>query len=346
MGGHTKWRGAAGAVAVAALLALAGTAAVRSVHAAGALMHIDPPSQNVATDAASITVNVRISGANNVGSWEFAIGYNSALVELVDITEGPFLKSTGLPTTCHRSADAAFLVASAKTALGTDTAAVAQYGCQITAEVNKFTGPSGDGVLGTITLKPKKSGIANLVFVKRDLGSPGATTVDVESADGVVQVGVTGGALQPTPTANAANLTPVALPTREIDPFIHGADQQAASSNTSSNPRTNSSSTQSQPTPASGVAVDPSVYGPPAPTGSVLASNTAPAADSGPLSGGGDLATGNGAQGEGGSGFPRAGYGPQSSGPDPWWRRSGVSLFVLGALLVIVGIERGRRRAR
>jgi hypothetical protein len=344
MGGHTNWRNAAGAVAAAAILALAGTAAVRSVHADGAVMSIDPPSQNVATDAASITVNVKISGGSNVGSWEFAIGYDSAKLELVDIVEGQFLKSTGLPTDCIRSGDASYLVTSAKTALSAAAAAVAQYGCQITSTYGNFTGPDGDGILGTITFKPKTSGIANLVFVKRDLGNPGATTVDVTSADGVVQVGATGGALQPTPTANAANLTPVALPTQEIDPFIHSASGQTSGSNSSSGSRSSSSTSQSQATAPSGtIASDPSVFGPPAPAGSVLSANTSPATDSGPLSGGGDLATGgDGAPGQAGSGFPHAGYGPQPSEPSPMWRAAEALLFVLGLIALGAGLTQGR----
>ena len=84
MGGHTNWRKAAAAIAAAAMLALAGTAAVRSAHADGAVMSIDPPSQNVATDAAPFTVNVKISGASNVGSWEFAIVFDTHSQDLSD----------------------------------------------------------------------------------------------------------------------------------------------------------------------------------------------------------------------------------------------------------------------
>ena len=332
MGGQKKLRGFAGAVTLAALIVCA-AAAARSARADGAVISIDPPSQNVATDAASFTVNVKLSGASNVGSGEFAIAYDAARLELADVVEGPFLKSDGQPTNCIRSADTAGLVNAAKTALATDTAAVAQYGCHVTSTYATFTGPSGDGILGTITFKPKTNGIANLVFVKRDLGNPGAGAVDVTSADGVVQVGATGGALQPTPTANPAILTPVALPSPEIDPFVRGASGTPAAL----------APAQSQATSPSGtIASDPTLYGPPAPVGSVLSAGAASGSSdaTGAVSGSGGTASG-GAD----SNFPRAGYGPQPSEPDPAWRRAEWALAALGAMLIALGAHKRRRQA-
>src|SRR5439155_8673944 len=78
------------AVALTALIVISGFEVTRA-RADGAVMSVDPPSQNVATDAQSFGVNVKISGANNVGGVEFGLRYDGNLVDVVDVVEGPFM---------------------------------------------------------------------------------------------------------------------------------------------------------------------------------------------------------------------------------------------------------------
>lgn len=56
------------------------------------------PSSNTANPGDTFTVTMYISGAVNMYAWEFKMKWNNLLLQLVSVTEGPFLKSGGFMT--------------------------------------------------------------------------------------------------------------------------------------------------------------------------------------------------------------------------------------------------------
>src|SRR5438105_1612977 len=139
------------AVALAALVAVSGFEATRA-RADGAVISIDPPSQNVGADAATLAVNVKATNANNVGGWEFAVKFNPDVLEVVDVVDDGYLAPLGLQISCQRGQPPRW------------DADVVDFSCG--AIGGAFTGQGGSGDLATITFRPKKTGSSDLVFMK------------------------------------------------------------------------------------------------------------------------------------------------------------------------------------
>jgi hypothetical protein len=113
------------------------------------------PANSYAAIGQNITVNIDVSNVTDLYGWEFKLGWNNTVLELLNVTEGPFLKSNGATfftskinsTDPHIIVDCTRLVdlpeANANGALATITFQVLQLGdCDLnlydTTLVNSF----------------------------------------------------------------------------------------------------------------------------------------------------------------------------------------------------------------
>jgi PKD repeat protein len=139
------------------------------------VVKIDPPVKTVAMGDI-FTVDVLVEGAENLAAYEFNMDYDSAVVEVRDVVNGPFLASTGrsVPTVTKRISNT----------LGTLFFGAFSVGSQ--------TPPSGDGTLSTITLEAVGLGTSDLDLHTVNLYSLIGTDVDVReptsTEDGLVEV--------------------------------------------------------------------------------------------------------------------------------------------------------------
>lgn len=53
------------------------------------------PANSYAVIGQNITVNIDVSNVTDLYGWEFKLGWNNTILELLNVTEGPFLKSNG-----------------------------------------------------------------------------------------------------------------------------------------------------------------------------------------------------------------------------------------------------------
>ncbi|NOZ04739.1 MAG: hypothetical protein GXP41_00080 [Chloroflexi bacterium] len=120
-------------------------------HAQGSpTVSLQPPSQIISPSATSLTVTLSVQNISNLGGFEFVMTYNPAVVHVTSATMGSFLSSTGRtvfpvgPTIDNVG--------------GTLHIGAASFGTQ--------AGPSGNGLLVTITLVPQGSGSTALGFSK------------------------------------------------------------------------------------------------------------------------------------------------------------------------------------
>lgn len=125
-------------VAVAGLLALAGLLAIWSSRSTLAspppAMRLDPARLKVdGGPGTPFTVDVIIEGVADLGAFEFRIQFDTRLVKLIDIREGPFLGSTGR------------LVACTQRRVAFD---IEEFGCN--TEGPDPPGPSGSGIVAHI----------------------------------------------------------------------------------------------------------------------------------------------------------------------------------------------------
>jgi hypothetical protein len=102
-----------------------------------ATISLNPQSDNLFLGGAAVALTQDIAGVAEpgLGSFAFAVRYSSALVD-VTVQEGPFLASTGRFTSCFQSSDPDVL----------------HFNCSSSGAAQ---GPTGSGVLATLTVQPK-----------------------------------------------------------------------------------------------------------------------------------------------------------------------------------------------
>ena len=117
----------------------------------GARVENDPSFQNVAVGG-TVSVDIVVANAPTFASYEFHLAFDPSLLEFVSVTGGgDILEDAGRDSLC----------------LGPDAAdlknAIVSYGCASTGST--VTGPSGTGVLATITFDAVCPGQGELAFV-------------------------------------------------------------------------------------------------------------------------------------------------------------------------------------
>jgi hypothetical protein len=128
-------------------LADPGTQPARRTTSSPALVFILPASRTV-TVGETFTLDVGISGVTNLGAFEFTLAYNPSVVTPTAATLGPFLGSTGLTNTVPPGAP---LISAGQLTYGAYS-----YG--------GTSGPSGSGVLASLTFKARVPGASALHF--------------------------------------------------------------------------------------------------------------------------------------------------------------------------------------
>ncbi|MGA3193022.1 MAG: cohesin domain-containing protein [Candidatus Bathyarchaeia archaeon] len=116
-----------------------------SAQTGSATVAVSPPSIN-ANVGQNFSVNVTVANASDpygVYGWEFTLNWTASLLDLVDVTEGPFLKAGG-PTffTYNNSTEGHVIV-----------------DCTLEGPIQ---GVSGDGILATLTFNVKGAGQSSL----------------------------------------------------------------------------------------------------------------------------------------------------------------------------------------
>jgi hypothetical protein len=151
---------------------------------------VDPASQT-AFLGSDFTVNISIQNVTDLGSYEWLLAFDPALIDFVSVVDGPFLGSTGRTVFCPSPI--------------LDVGSV-RFGCSTLGTTP--LPPSGAGVLSTVTLRPLAEGTSLLDLVWVSLSDPLAADIPTAVLDGSVTL-----AAAPTPT-----LTPTATPTTVVLP--------------------------------------------------------------------------------------------------------------------------------
>lgn len=155
----------------------------------GTLTRVDPESQT-ASVGGSFGVSIRIDNVANLGSYEWLLTFDPAVVGFVSVFNGPFLGSTGRTVFCP----GAIL----------DTGSV-RFGCSTTGATPP--GPAGSGVLSTVTFSALAEGTSALDLVWVQLSDPLAEDIPTAIGDGGVTV-----VAEATPTATATTAPTTAPP--------------------------------------------------------------------------------------------------------------------------------------
>jgi hypothetical protein len=150
-------------LAVFALLTLCG------VPATAATLQLDGPSTPVLVGSL-FTIDVGITAAVDLASYQFDIGYDPLLVQGVLVQEGPFLPSAGatlfVPGAIDDLSGTISFTAGALIGLG--------------------SGASGDGVLATLLFRAVSPGSANFTLISPLLYDSIPNPVDISEANGTI----------------------------------------------------------------------------------------------------------------------------------------------------------------
>jgi hypothetical protein len=154
------------------------------------LVWIDPPTQTVAPGA-SPAIDIRIDNVANLGSYEWQVTYDPAVLNFVSVVDGPFLGSTGRSVFCP---DAILDVGSVR------------FGC-VSAGVTPAP-PSGSGVLSTVTFSAVAEGTSALSFNFVSLSDPLGLDIPAGTQGGEIVVST----VMPTPTPTIGGGAPAGAP--------------------------------------------------------------------------------------------------------------------------------------
>ena len=165
-----------------------------------AIVALVPSSQSVPAGQ-QLSVDVTVADVTNLGSYEWMLEFDPLVIEYVNVANGPFLGSTGRSVFCPSPILAEGSV---------------RFGCVTTGTAPP--GPSGSGVLSTLTFNALVEGTSALHFVWVELSDPLGDDIHAVSEDGSVTVtlgttaafggpantsGGTGGAAAPAPQGSS-----------------------------------------------------------------------------------------------------------------------------------------------
>jgi len=135
-----------------------------------ATVKIDPPDQTV-NSGRSFTINIVVENAIDLGAFEFELTYDHICVQATGATLGPFLGSTG-----RSVADVGPLVE-----VGSVTYGAFSWGAS--------PGPSGDGVLATVTFQAGSNECASVLHLQNvSLVDTAGNPQCVSTEDGLVHL--------------------------------------------------------------------------------------------------------------------------------------------------------------
>lgn len=156
-------------------LALAALAVVAGRNAAGAQqarVYLEVPQEKISAKGAPFPIRVLIDGVENLGAFEFQFAFDAKVLKFVEVKEGPFLGSSGREVMClpHRAGEG-----------------LVEFKC-LTLRATP-SGPSGSGVLATVTFEPLAEGTSGLKLRRITITDPPATRLPITVKDTLVVVG-------------------------------------------------------------------------------------------------------------------------------------------------------------
>jgi len=156
------------------LLPLLAMVAIQTAQAQGATVRIEIPSERPKVGGEPFSVNVVVDDVTNLGAFEFQLTYDPSVVGLQDFKEGPFLGSSGRRVEC----------------LPPRTAEGSLHFTCVTLGATP-DGPTGSGVLATLTFQPVGAGTSALHLEQVVLADPPANPLPAQAEDASVTVGQT-----------------------------------------------------------------------------------------------------------------------------------------------------------
>ena len=202
---RTHWMLIAAVGGLAAVLALLGARLAGPALGQATTVRV-VVSPDTASVGETVAVSISIDNVTNLGAYEWVLTYNPAILELAppagstNPVDGTFLGSTG------RSVGPCVW-------LTPDVGAV-RFGCASSGTPD--TGPSGSGVLSTVTFKAKAAGSSSLCLRWASLADASAEVNDIPLSPGQYQHGsiaVGGGSPPPPSCPPAATPVPLVTPT-------------------------------------------------------------------------------------------------------------------------------------
>lgn len=169
---------------VAAVVSLATLAAWSSAGAQEANVRLQIPSGRIEVGMEPFPVDVVVEDVVNLGAFEFDLLYDESLLQFVDVSEGPFLGSSGRTVQCLEPRLSAGSVRFLCVTLGPQP-----------------PGPDGAGTIASVSFEPVRSGWSPLRFQVMTLAHPDAQQIQAVSADASIGIAMVGGEVPPTPTA-------------------------------------------------------------------------------------------------------------------------------------------------
>ena len=163
---------------------------------------VSPPTQEVTTTDPSFSVDIAVDNVDNLGAYEFALAFDPSIVSFVSSVNGTFLESTGRSGPCLPPSF---------------TDGRVRFGCVTLG--SEPDGPSGSGVLATLTFKPLAQGISALDLTDVILTDIEGTPLAQATLDGEVTV-VEGFTPTPCPGGVCPTSTPTSTPTITPTPAV------------------------------------------------------------------------------------------------------------------------------
>lgn len=121
--------------------------------ASGTALRVEPPNQEVALSGGTFQVDVMVESVNHLGAFQFDLAYDAARVNVDGVALGSFLGSSGCT------------VGEVAPVIDNVNGRVT-YGGFV---VGTCSGPSGDGVVATVTFQPMDVGESDLILENEQL---------------------------------------------------------------------------------------------------------------------------------------------------------------------------------
>jgi hypothetical protein len=136
-----------------------------------ATVHLEATSARTTANGGSFTASVVVEDVTNLGAFQLGLEYDPSILSLVDIKEGPFLGSSGRQVNCLPPRIEQSSVGFICVTLGATP-----------------DGPSGSGVLSTITFQPLAAGSSLLHFSRVTLTNPPAQVLPATGEDACLRL--------------------------------------------------------------------------------------------------------------------------------------------------------------
>lgn len=176
-----------GSIWVSVLLVVVVVASLSLASRAGAQeakVRLEVPPLDEQVDDAPFPVDVVVEDVTNLGAFEFELAFDPAVLSFADVTEGPFLSSSGRLVECLDPRLAPGSVHMTCVTLGPEP-----------------PGPDGSGVLATITFELVGPGTSPLRFEVLTLAQPDAQRIQSVPEDGLIAFDPAGVVVTPVPVA-------------------------------------------------------------------------------------------------------------------------------------------------